>query len=77
MKDCILHSLDVYLEWLGLEPPCLPVKIYFIVSVWEEKMEQKGICSLHKTMLGTVAPVIRKDLLLLPVGEDRDYFKYY
>lgn len=40
-------------------------------------MQQKGICSSHKTMLGTVASVIRKDLLLPPVGEDRDCFKYY
>lgn len=78
MKDDIIHSLDLYLEWLGLEPPCLPVKIYFITSVWEgKKMEQKGIYSLYKTMLGTVASVIRKDLLLSPVGEDRDYFKHY
>lgn len=40
-------------------------------------MEQKGISSLHETVLGTVASVIRKDLLLSPVGEDRDYFKHY
>lgn len=78
MKDYIIHGLDVYLELLGLRPPRLPVKIYFITSLWEKKkMEQKGIYSLHETMPGTVAPVIRKDLLLSPVGEDRDYFKHY
>lgn len=78
MKDDIIPSLDVHLECLGLEPPCLPVKIYFITSVWKKKkMEQKGIYSVDKTMLGPVAAVIGKDLLLSPVGGDKDYFKHH
>lgn len=40
-------------------------------------MEQKGIYSVDKTMLGPVAAVIGKDLLLSPVGGDKDYFKHH
>lgn len=73
MKDHIIHNIYVYRGWLGLEPSCLPIKMYFIGCL-EGKRKAGALCEM---MWWTVAAEMREDPPVSPVGEARDYFKHY
>lgn len=45
------------------------------VGFGKEK-ENKGSCTVHNMWWWTVVSAIRREQLLSPVGEDRDYFKH-